>query len=102
MIVLSLISLIAINGTVAFASNIDRKFTNFDLPAIHGIYFSPTPAYKVNNTNYSYVKPTSMTGTSRVNFWISNTSLKQLTNVIELPVVSSFYTMYYSHIQVQV
>ena len=102
MIVLSLISLIAINGTVAFASNIDRKFTNFDLPANHGNYYSPTPAYKVNNTNYSYVKPTSITGTSRVNFWISNTSLKQLTNVIELPVVSSFYTMYYSHIQVQV
>ncbi|NKF07205.1 hypothetical protein J1C67_11470 [Clostridium gasigenes] len=94
-IALSLISLIAINGTVAFASNIDRPFTKFSLPANYGNCYSPTQAFKVNNTNYSYVKPTSMIGTSRVSFWISNTSLQPLTGVIDLPVGSSFNTMYY-------
>lgn len=96
MIALSLISLLAINGTVAFASNIDRPFYNFDLKPNYGNYYSPTSAYKVNNTNYSYVKPTSMSGTSRATFWISNTNLTALTGTITLPVVGSFYTMYYS------
>lgn len=97
MIALSLISLLAINGTVAFASNINRNFYNFDLKPNYGNYYSPTPAYKVNNTNYSYVKPTSMSGTSRATFWIADTTmnLNQLTGAITLPVVSSFYTMYY-------
>lgn len=95
MIALSLISLLAINGTVAFASNIDRPFYDFDMPANHGNYYSPTPRTKVNNTNYSYVKPTSMTGTSRVTFWVADTSFNQLTGTVTLPVSSSFYTMYY-------
>lgn len=63
------------NAVVALASDPttpDRPFENFSLPAKQGNNYTKT-RYKDTTNQYSYVKCTGLSNTTKATFWIDNT-----------------------------
>lgn len=90
-----ILGLLLLNGVVAFASNIDRPFTSFSLPANNGNNYCVS-RQKVTGNDWSYVKCTGLNNTSKVTFWIANADQTRISETVSIGISDYFYIMDYT------